>query len=363
MEGPRSPSRVEFPKVLEFLDSSLRKDHSWSIQDEYPTALNFNNLNNIKVIFDDQNIVSHAVLKPLIVKTPTVLLKVGAIGSVVTDTQHRNQGLSRQILDNCIESATIQGCDIAILWTNLYDFYGKMGFELSGSELSFTIEKDFPAETGGMKLIESNKVSPEAILKLYNQHSVTTVRTVEEVRKFLNIPQTQVYTAWDSANNLQAYAVVGKGADLNGYVHEWGGGVSKIIPLLSFIRKTQQQPITIIVASHSINLISHLTKIGALRTDGYLGMIKVLNAEQLFNKIKKSAKVLGVPDLVLENNSNEYLVGIGTQVQATDSIQTMVRLIFGPNYSREIFKFNEDTHKSLEKVFPMQFWMWGWDSI
>ena len=69
-------------------------------------------------------------------KTPVGLFKVGALGSVVTSTDHRNQGLSTLTIESCLNAARQQGCEFAILWTNLYEFYRKIGFELAGSEMS-----------------------------------------------------------------------------------------------------------------------------------------------------------------------------------------------------------------------------------
>lgn len=363
MEGPRPPFESEFPKVLNFLDKSLRQEQNWSIDKEYPTALNLNNLNNIRVIIEDDAVVSHAVLKPMIVKTPTMLLRVGAIGSVVTDSAHRNKGLSRRILEDCLKSAERQGCDIAILWTNLYDFYGKLGFELAGGEISFVIEKEFTTENFDLTFMDSTKVGAEAILRLYNQHSVTTLRNADEIRKFLNIPQTQLYTAWDKNNNLVAYAVVGKGADLGGYVHEWGGGVSKLLSLFSYIRKTRNSAITIITPPHCKNLIEKMTALGFLRADGFLGMVKILNPAQFCAKVKKGARALGVDNLVFEKQGDEYYFGRPGQIFKTSSLTDITRLVFGPQKPTEIYPFDDETNKLISKVFPIQMWMWGWDSI
>src|SRR5262245_44580133 len=137
MEGPRPPTPAEFSRILEFLNRNLRQNESWSISSEYPTALNEGNLGNIRIIKENNEILSHAVLRPLLIKTPIGMFKIAAIGSVVTDPRYRTQGLSSQIVEDCLEAARAQGCDFAILWTNLYEFYRKFGFELAGSEISY----------------------------------------------------------------------------------------------------------------------------------------------------------------------------------------------------------------------------------
>src|SRR5690606_7372923 len=116
-------------------------------------------------------------------------------------------------------------CDIAVLWTNLYEFYQKIGFELAGYEESFQIERKLAVPPAELTFKTGAKVSPEAILRLYQKHTVQTHRSVEDIRRFLLIPRSIVHTAWNSAGLLEAFAVEGKGADLTDYVHEWSGSL------------------------------------------------------------------------------------------------------------------------------------------
>lgn len=364
MEGPRPPLEREYPQVLDFLSKELRPDSHWSLANEYPTALSLSNIHNIRIITNHEKVLSHAVLKPLILRTPLAILKVGAIGSVVTDTEHRNQGLSKKILEDCLYESSRQACDIAMLWTNLYEFYQKMDFELAGTEISFVFEDEFapPSDLASLRFVKSNQVSAEAILRLYSQHTVSSVRTSEDIRKFLQIPQTIVYTAWNSSNQLVSYAVEGKGADLTGYVHEWGGSVSSLLALFSYIRRERKSPFTVITPSHSLNLAQQLQSIpGVVRNEGFLGMIKIINPDSLFQKIKRGARSLGVNDLVLEKRGSEILLGIAGDLIAINDEKDLIRILFGP--SVEIPFLKTTTKEKLEQILPLPLWVWGWDSI
>lgn len=361
MEGPRPPAESEFPRVLEFLNNHLRPESQWSIAKEYPTALVPSNVHNMRIITEQQQVLSHAVIKPIIIKSPAIIYKVAAIGSVVTDNQHRNQGLSRRIIEECVAEAKKQECDIGILWTNLYDFYRKMDFELAGHEDSFVIEKEFNADSQGLKFMKGPQVSAEAILRLYSQHTVTTIRTVDEIRKYLAIPNSQIYTAWDSSGQLAAYAIEGKGVDLAGYIHEWGGSVTKLLALFSWIRKEKKQAFTVIVPNHSLNLITALNKITPIHNAGYLGMIKIINEEVLFNKFRKAARTIGMTDFVLEKQNGVYHFGIGNDQVAIKDEKEIVRLLFGPMPVMPQFK--PETVRTIERLLPMPLWVWGWDSI
>ena len=362
MQGPRIPHEKELPQIYEFLNTNLRPGVNWSIVSEYPTALGANNIGNIRVISEQGKVISHAVLKPLVIKTPLVIFKVGAIGSVVTDSNHRNQGLSTKILEECISESKKQNCDIALLWTNLYDFYRKMDFELAGHEESIVINNEFDSPPMSLKFLKTTQISPESILRLYSQHTVGTVRTAEEIRKFLAIPQTVVYSAWDNSGQLAAFAVEGKGADLSGYIHEWGGSVPALLSLFSHIRKEKKQSYTIILPHHSLNLLSALKRIqGITHNEGYLGMIKIVNHQQLFQKVKKASRTLGVNDLVLENCEGGILFGLGNDTIKIEDNKDLIKIFFGP--LPEISSFKPETQRVMERIFPLNLWVWGWDSI
>lgn len=364
MEGPRPLFEHELGELIQFLSTNLRPDQKWTIAEEYPLAIHDSNLNNVRVIKDQDNFLSAAVMKPLVIKSPVGVFKIAAIGSVVTNPQFRNQGFSKQVLEDCIESARKHGCDFAILWTNLHDFYRKLGFELAGTEISISVPQNFKcADVPGLRFVNSNKVDPEALLRLYSQHSTGSVRTAADIRHCLNIPNMRVFTAWDEKNTLQAYAVEGKGADLEGYIHEWGGGISKLLPLIKFAMNERKRPLTVISPSHSQNLIRQLVAGGGQETSGVLGMIKILNAPHLLNKVKKYIRALGIDDVVLEPREGRFYMGYKQEIFSTDAESDLVRLLFGPLKASQLNVFDKETAATFEKIFPLNMWVWGWDSV
>lgn len=368
---PRPPREQELPRVLSFLNEHLRPGSSWSIADEYPHAFSRQNLQNIRIIADGETIVSHAVYRPMILKTPIGVFKAGGIGSVVTSTEHRNQGHSSQIIESCLQAANEAHCDFAILWTNLFDFYRRLGFELAGGEIAVGLNENFAAKTdpadAGFKFVDSTKVAPDAILRVFNQHSVSSHRTLDDIRQSLNIPNSRVSSAWDATGKLVAYAVEGKGADLDGYIHEWGGAVTALLALFRHMRRTQGRDLTLISPAHARNLLTRLQDLGCRRHDGHLGMIKLLKTDSVFSKIKRHARMLGIDDLVLESsvgpNGLRYHFGRGVHVYTSESAADITRLIFGPQKASEMYPFDEKSKEAFERVLPIPLWIWGWDSI
>jgi GNAT superfamily N-acetyltransferase len=364
MDGPRPPDTLEFERLLRFLNSNLRAGHQWSIGDEYPTALTKGNLHNIRIMTENDEILSHAVVRPLVVKTPVGIFKVACIGSVVTDPSFRNQGLSQKVIEDCMATAAQQECEIAILWTNLFEFYRKFGFELAGSEISFLINREMPVPSTHIKIMKGNKVDPEAILKTYNKHTVCSVRTVDDIRKYLAIPKSNVYTAWGADGQLQAYAIEGKGADLQAYIHEWGGSVPALLPLLNYMFRDQKRPLTLIVPQHSGHLAEKLRQFSITEVPGFLGMVKILNHERLFSKINRTLKETNPKEPVtLEKREDGFYIITSAGKFKTESEADMVRLIFGPHKPMELYSFDPKVAMSLEKALPLPLWVWGWDSV
>lgn len=364
MEGPRAPVQNEFPEVLKFLDQSLRPHSQWSIASEYPTALQPGNLHNIRIIKDGQSVLSHAAIRPLVLKTPIAIYKVAAIGSVVTSSEHRQQGLSRQIIEACLEEAEAQNCEVAVLWTDLFDFYRKFDFEVAGSEVSIFIDRELPERAPGLTIREGSNVDPAALLKLYNRHTVGTVRTQEEVRQFLKIPNSRVYTAWDQKGTLVAYAVEGKGADLNGYVHEWGGGVLELMTLIDEARRRQKRDLTLIAPAHSVNVIQRYRLLGFETHEGMLGMIKILDFESLSSKILRHARqAYGAHHLLLERTPDGFMIGAGEHRIVLADLASLTQLMFGPHRPTELLSLPRPLGETLDQIFPLRFWFWGWDSI
>ena len=102
---------------------------------------------------------------------------------------------------------------------------------------------------------------------------------------------------------------------------------------------------------------------GAHKFYGVLGMIAITNPESFCKKIKKGARALGYDSFVFEYRDSKYYFGYGDEIYATDSDQDITRLVFGPTTPDKIHKFSEQALIALNEIFPIPFWVWGWDSI
>ena len=363
MQGPRSPEAHELEKLANFLNDNLRENNKWPLTSEYPTAFAPSNIHNMSIITDDEKIISHAVLKTLIVKTPFAIFKVGAIGSVVTAPGHRQQGHSRKNIEHCIEMAQKQDCDLVILWTDQFDFYRKFGFELAGYDYSYLIDKSSPIQNQNLRFVSGNNVDPEALQKIYAQHTVQALRNTEDFRQFLKIPNSNLYTAWNPQNQLMAYAVEGKGIDLVNYVHEWGGQVDSLSDLFHYVQQQKKTPITIMTPHHAKNLHKKLDSLNHGRHEGYLGMLKFIQIDQMLAKVKKAFRAEGFENVVFEMQNKALLFGFGDDLYTLTKESDVMQLLFGPLESKSLDFISAETQEKLSSLLPLPLWVWGWDSI
>lgn len=369
MLKPRSPEQHEFDHVVEFLNHQLRADSTWPINSEYPTALTPSNMHNMSIITEDgdtpeqQKIISHALIKPIVTKTPYAIYKLGAIGSVVTDPLHRQQGLSTLNMQNCLAKATAQDCDLVILWTDKTEFYQKLGFELAGSENTYVFTAPQLQRTENIRFVKGTQVDPQAILKLYSQHSVGSLRSIDDIQQYLKIPNSNVYTAWSSSNQLLAYAVDGKGVDLQTFIHEWGGQVDALIDLVSHMVKTENQSYHLMVPSHSTNLRKTLDSLEIFCHRGFLAMLRIHNFEAIAMKVKRAFRTEGFDQIVLEKQHGQIVFGYGQDLYTLDEEADLAKILFGPTSADEMTFIKPETREIFGAILPLPLWVWGWDSI
>lgn len=362
-----TPDLTELKDVISFLNRELRPQAGWSIDLEYPSCFRSTGslppthyMRVIKAKIDplqqEEQIVSHALVRPLLVKTPVGVFKVAAIGSVVTAQNARGRGYSKATIESCLELAREMGAEIAILWSDLFDFYAKLGFAPAGTETIFSVDRELP-RLEGLKMIRTPQVSPDALLRLFQQHSVHSFRTADDVRKHLMIPNSAVYTAWDDQNRMVAYGIEGKGADLSGCLHEWGGSTPALLSLFDFIRNDMGRDLLVMTPALAQNVNRRLEAAGCKRYQGPLGLMRVLNASSVVSKLNRA--------LDLRSVGLKRLTATGTESVETESLTGEIKVTLnGGQTAQTFFGLSNSTEvKGPDSLALIPLWLWGWDSV
>lgn len=303
------------------------------------------------------------VVRNLVVPGAHGPLKVGFVGSVVTQEQHRGQGFARATLEAACDRVAQEGGAFAFLWADDAAVYESMGWFPAGTEFDFKIDdnqRSFLPDAVGVR--EAGPEDAEAILSLYDQHPQRVVRSLEEQRHLLRIPGL---TCWvkETEGQVCAYACVGRGADLQGVVHEWGGRGEEFLAVLSGILDARddeglEDDLFLMVPSSATAILDYLQITGCPGVRGILGLAKVASLEN-------AARVLSerVPEDVQVGVQGASVVLMrGSRSISLDERDLLRLMLPSAGDERILSKVERRLRCSLEQV-DLQPFVWGLDSI
>lgn len=168
------------------------------------------------------------------------IYSVGIIGAVATDPALRGRGLGRRVVEGARDRLLREGARFVVLWGSDRNWYARMGFQ--------------PAGTQNLVPLADLELSVEAQvgLDLRGHFSESIFRRMQETRaRFGGLALTDQDLGWMSrhrnvrwfsvcetkSSEVLAYAAVGRGIDLGGVVHEWGGAPAALRALLATFRQ------------------------------------------------------------------------------------------------------------------------------
>jgi GNAT superfamily N-acetyltransferase len=197
------------------LQTTLRDTSSpLPIASEYPLVLS-SKFASRSFCFVDQSdaVIAHANvwIRDVITAKQKTIGKLAVVGNVATAPEHQGKGVMRSLL----ESLPIADSDGIILWSDLLQFYQKLGYQQLGTELRLVFSAQSTAKiAAATSLRKEPDVEWSASIK--PKVPLTLSRSMEEFAELLTIPNT-FYFRTD-----KSFAVFGKGADMLGVIHEWG---------------------------------------------------------------------------------------------------------------------------------------------
>ena len=225
------------------LQNSLRPNcNSYPIECEYPIVLSLKNPQFSYCVTEDDRkfstpkLVAHANFWPrlMLEKSTQSEFPVALIGNVATDSSYRGMGIMRNLFADLWDNALSKGYDALILWSDLENFYRKLGFNPCGREYRFCFSSqrlksyvnscDFFVPS----LESLNQQLLDKMLHLRPETPASLKRSSEEFAQLLGIPDTVVLVSYEQ-DEIQSYFVLGKGNDMIGVVHEWGAKSPELV--------------------------------------------------------------------------------------------------------------------------------------
>lgn len=281
----------DFQQRNKLLQKSLRETPAlYPIEEEYPIVLNPLNNHLSFCVTENNQIIGHANLWPryLYNQNNQTKIPVALIGNVATDEKYRGRGIMKFLFDHLSQTAEQQEIQHLILWSDLIQFYQKLGFTSFAREERFTFSKKSisvnPTKKDSIKIVDPQTVKLDFLDKLQNTQIKTInslIRSSEEFKKLLQIPDTTLLCHY-SQNNLQAYAVLGKGYDMIGILHEWGArSVASILLIANYILENTEMDSIELLSPKTLNsdFISKLSEQSIQQESHAMAFIKKLTPQ------------------------------------------------------------------------------------
>ncbi len=215
-------------------------------------------------------------------------LRVGIIGAVATDPAHRSRGYGRQCLETLQRQALEDGHHLVVLWDETGSgWYERFGFRRAGQEmLHLCVREDVTGalRQGWVRPMEHRDVP--AVARLHRRGRAFVKRGDDDWRRLLTIPRM---TGWvlERQQTVEAYGFVGKGNDLEGCLHEWGGA-GLTLPILVagvFDACPHLKDLVVMSPPWQHEARRAMEAHGTVAHDGVLGMIWTPDADRLAKQL------------------------------------------------------------------------------
>lgn len=283
--------------------------------------------------------VRYSVLKVL----PFVAVPVSLVGAVATHPLWRGKGFASLLVDRALIWGQDHGAILALLWGSEHALYQRLGFELCGEQLRIPLSD-----------LNLQVSSDSSHLDKVYQGWVPELFDLVRARQGGLLLNNEDHSWFEAHKNVEwfysknegqviAYAAYGRGIDLHGLVHEWGGNDKALKNIWSYIHEIN--PKAELLGPSSFFEDFQMQKKSKVRE--YLCMAKILDPRKFFSAIYPSLSVNFRPtNGKWELNSGNRHLGSLTQGQ-------LAKQCFGP----------EQPLGSLGDVPLTSLWIWGLDAV
>jgi GNAT superfamily N-acetyltransferase len=280
MIEPRAPERSRWNDLFRLLNQVLRPGLPATIRDEYPLMFREENMGNLRVVVEDDRIVSHVGFLPVDFHVDGVDMHLGLLGSVATDEAYRGRGLATACLNAAEQAVRDDGGSVSILWADDRAFYERQGYVRAGREDLFVIPTRLLRRRNDRSGIRP--ATPGDADRLANVHGTLRARTIRPPRDWKLLLKTprMLTLVYERDRRVVAYACCGKGADFEGVVHEWAGPTEEALDLvLEQSLRCERDEVVLLSPPYTGRIRRTLRERGLPAHRGALGMMKIVDPE------------------------------------------------------------------------------------
>lgn len=296
-------------------------------------------------------------------------VRIGLIGSVVTDPEFRRRGLMAQLLSDAEQRLRSQGCSIALLWADDPAVYSSQGFVPFGHEVDYLVDARLCALLPQLGQIRPAVAEDaHAIHELYGEHGLRVERSLDETRALLACPDMHVLVLPAAGGReLAGYACVGRGHDLTNVVHEWGGSADAVLVLIRAhqdlrVARGHEPELVLMTSAERTALHNVLESLGARRFDGILGLAKPLDPSWLASQLAAAGQRLEV-GIAEGPDGARAIVAQSAQTRRELPLVRAMQALFPPGGDLGAYHYVTDALRTSLRGLPLSPFAWGLDSI
>ncbi|MCA8944054.1 MAG: GNAT family N-acetyltransferase, partial [Planctomycetes bacterium] len=169
---------------------------------------------------EDGRIVSHAAVRRLTAWTSPGPVAVTLVGAVTTAPEARGEQHASRLLHHIADREVSAGQDAILLWSDRWEFYAKLGYAIAGTQAEVVYAPADLEPDAAARPFESRDVP--ALTEIHARKPWRIERDECEMRMLLEGTACDVFVL-ERDDRVVAYACHGKGVDLGGWWHEFGG--------------------------------------------------------------------------------------------------------------------------------------------
>lgn len=295
---------------------------------------------------------------------PGARLRVGLVGSVSTDPEFRSQGLATRVLESAERALAAEGAALALLWADDPRFYFARGYRPAGAEDDYAIgesELELLPRLDGVR--PARPEDSGAIHALYREHPSRVERSRGETAALLECPgMTTLVHA--SGARVTGYACLGRGRDLEGTIHEWGGSPGAVLGLVrAHAERRAGEPTFLMAPTTATELRERMDALGVPCSRGVLGLAKVIDrgavARLLGGLLGPDARVTHDPSAT---DAAQVRVRGPRAEELVNDDTLLVMLLSSKGERDDTQAFGEHLGLDLSRL-PLEPFLWGLDSI
>ncbi|MDJ0866949.1 MAG: GNAT family N-acetyltransferase [Myxococcota bacterium] len=370
-EGSLGPEVVsvrsdERAALLRWLDAGLRDGRAGQLASEYPTALTAGGVEGHRIARVGGSFAAHAFARPIRVRAAGCELPIGLVGLVYTEPRWRGRGLASACVEACVEALRREGAVLALLWSDLPDWYARLGFAEAGAEQIGVVTPALcreaaralagPAEC---ELGPARDADWEALETLQAARDARARRRRGELRLLAAAPSCTLRVARRQGRPA-AYAAAGRGDDFRGVIHEWAGEPDGVLACFAALAERTGELLWLAPNAED-EPARALRAAGAPLDRRPLGWMRLLDASRLLRSVARAEPALARVELC--RAGDDYALR-GSQGRVALTHAEALALLLGPERpARAIRALDAAEYRALARALPWPLYVSGFDSI